>query len=261
MKTVDIRGEIVPNEWAGCYAYEKEVNPLFTADCTCPAFVQDVINTLEDGEELQIIVNSGGGDVMSGSEIHSMLKNASAAGHKTICEIQSIAASAASMIACACDVVKMHSTAKLMIHCASTSTGGNHRDMERMANILSTVDKSIAQAYVEKTGATEAQVLEWMNREEGFWLDANKCVELHFADEVIHNKKFVITNSVCGDLSMTPEQVEKIKDKMEKEKVDAEAKKNAEQAAAISAKVEKIKLKAKLTAMGVHVNFDGESDR
>lgn len=257
MKTVDIRGEIVPNEWAGCYAYEKEVNPLFTADCTCPAFVQDVINTLEDGEELQIIVNSGGGDVMSGSEIHSMLKNASAAGHKTICEIQSIAASAASMIACACDVVKMHSTAKLMIHCASTSAGGNHRDMERMANILSTVDKSIAQAYVEKTGATESQVLEWMNREEGFWLDANKCVELHFADEVIHNKKFVITNSVCGDLSMTPEQIEKIKNTMEKEKTEkeqAEAAKNREQAVVLTAKVEKIKLKAKLATMGIWMN-------
>ena len=54
---------------------------------------------------------------------------------------------------------------------------------------------------------------------------------------------------------MTPEQVEKIKDKMEKEKLDAEAKENAEQAAAIISKVEKIKLKAKLTAMGVHVNF------
>ena len=88
----------------------------------------------------------------------------------------------------------------------------------KMANILSTVDKSIAQAYVEKTGATEAQVLEWMNREEGLWLDANKCVELHFADEVIHNKKFVITNSVCGDLSMTPDQVEKIKNAMEEAK-------------------------------------------
>lgn len=257
MKTVDIRGEIVPNEWAGCYAYEKEVNPLFTADCTCPAFVQDVINTLEDGEELQIIVNSGGGDVMSGSEIHSMLKNASAAGHKTICEIQSIAASAASMIACACDVVKMHSTAKFMIHCASTCTSGNHRDLERMANILSTVDKSIAQAYVEKTGASEAQILELMNHEEGFYMDANKCVELHFADEVIHNKKFVITNSVCGDLSMTPEQIEEIKNTMEKEKAEkeqAEAAENKEQAAALTAKVEKIKLKAKLATMGIRMN-------
>ena len=211
---------------------------------------------------------------MSGQEIYAMLKKASAAGHKTICEIQSLAASAASMIACACDVVRMSSTAWFMIHCASSYAEGNHRDMEHMAKVLSTADEAIAQAYVDKTGASEEQVLRWMNDEDEFWISAKRCVELHFVDEIIRDNNRPITNSMFNTV-MPPEMIEKIKNAMEKEKsekeksekenpdkekAEAETAKAAEETeqetkdaakvAEMKAAVEKVRLFADMTAMG-----------
>lgn len=274
MKTVDIRGEITSNYIGGIYEYARTHDEWFRADYTCPAGVKAVIDSLEDGEELEVIVNSGGGDVMSGQEIYAMLKKASAAGHKTICEIQSLAASAASMIACACDVVRMSSTAWFMIHCASSYAEGNHRDMEHMAKVLSTADEAIAQAYVDKTGASEEQVLRWMNDEDEFWISAKRCVELHFVDEIIRDNNRPITNSMFNT-AMPPEMIEKIKNAMEKEKsekeesekenpdkenVETETAKDAEDTeleakntakiAEMKAAVEKVRLFADMTAMG-----------
>lgn len=74
MKTVDIRGEITSNYIGGIYEYARTHDEWFRADYTCPAGVKAVIDSLEDGEELEVIVNSGGGDVMSGQEIYAMLK-------------------------------------------------------------------------------------------------------------------------------------------------------------------------------------------
>lgn len=275
MKTVDIRGEITSNYIGGIYEYARTHDEWFRADYTCPAGVKAVIDSLEDGEELEVIVNSGGGDVMSGQEIYAMLKKASAAGHKTICEIQSLAASAASMIACACDVVRMSSTAWFMIHCASSYAEGNHRDMEHMAKVLSTADEAIAQAYVDKTGASEEQVLRWMNDEDEFWISAKRCVELHFVDEIIRDNNRPITNSMFNT-AMPPEMIEKIKNAMEKEKSEkeesekeksekehpdkekaedetAKVAEETEQEAKIAemkAAVEKVRLFADMTAMG-----------
>ena len=90
-----------------------------------------------------------------------------------------------------------------------------------MAKVLSTADEAIAQAYVDKTGASEEQVLRWMNDEDEFWISAKRCVELHFVDEIIRDNNRPITNSMFNT-AMPPEMIEKIKNAVEKEKSEKE---------------------------------------
>ena len=146
MKTVTVNGDIICNDMKWIYDW------LEYESC-CPADVKNVIAELTDeNEELKVIINSPGGDVQAGQEIYSILKDIK--NHVTI-NVQSIAASAASMIAMAGDTVKMSPVALLMIHNASTCTSGDYRDMQHTADVLQTVNTAIMQAYIAKTGNTE----------------------------------------------------------------------------------------------------------
>lgn len=216
MKTVNVKGEIIPNDYALYYDW-------FEMDYTCPSNIKDVIATLENGEDLTVIINSGGGDVVSGQEIYSMLKKISGE-HKVTVDVQSMAASAASMIAMAGDTVRMSPVALLMIHNASTCTAGDYRDMQHTAEVLQTVNAAIMEAYSRKTNLTYDELKDMMDSET--WLTANQCVDKGFADEIIEDEKpRIITNAMIGKLSVTDEMIAKAKAEIkakdeEKEKQD-----------------------------------------
>lgn len=214
MKTINVNGDIICTDMKWIYDW------LEYESC-CPADVKNVIAELTDeNEELKVIINSPGGDVQAGQEIYSILKGIK--NHVTV-EVQSIAASAASMVAMAGDTVKMSPVALLMIHNASTCTSGDYRDMQHTADVLQTVNTAIMQAYIAKTGKTEAELREMMDKET--WLTANQCIEHGFADEIIKDEKqSIITNAMIGRLSVTDEMIAKVKvEKAAKDAADAAA--------------------------------------
>ena len=193
----------------------------YEMEYTCPANVKDILNALEDGEDVTVIINSGGGDVVSGQEIYSILKGVK--NHVTV-DVQSMAASAASMIAMAGDTVRMSPVALLMIHNASTCTSGDYRDMQHTAEVLQTVNAAIMEAYSRKTNLTYDELKDMMDRET--WLTANQCVEKGFADEIIKDEKpAIITNAMVGKLSITDDMISKAKaeKKLKEEKAAADA--------------------------------------
>lgn len=230
MKTVTINGDIICTDMKWIYDW------LEYESC-CPADVKNVIAELTDeNEELKVIINSPGGDVQAGQEIYSILKDVK--NHVTI-EVQSMAASAASMIAMAGDTVKMSPVALLMIHNASTCTSGDYRDMQHTADVLQTVNTAIMQAYIAKTGKSEDELKAMMDKET--WLTANQCIEHGFADEIIKDEKqSIITNAMIGRLSVTDEMIAKVK-----------AEKAAKDAAAAAAEAEKAALLDDLYMYGV----------
>lgn len=223
MKTINVNGDIICTDMKWIYDW------LEYESC-CPADVKNVIAELTDeNEELKVIINSPGGDVQAGQEIYSILKGIK--NHVTV-EVQSIAASAASMVAMAGDNVRMSPVSLLMIHNASTCTSGDYRDMQHTADVLQTVNTAIMQAYIAKTGKTEAELREMMDKET--WLTANQCIEHGFADEIIQDEKqSIITNAMIGRLSVTDEMIAKVKvEKAAKDAADAAA--EAEKAALLS---------------------------
>jgi Protease subunit of ATP-dependent Clp proteases len=89
---IDVKGAIVPND-------NKWIYDLFDMESTCPKDVADVIEKA-NGEKIDIYISSGGGDIFAGSEIYEMLR--AYTGQAKI-HVTGIAASAASIIMCACE--------------------------------------------------------------------------------------------------------------------------------------------------------------
>lgn len=169
---IDIKGTIIRND-------DKWIYDFFDMTSTCP---RDVLAALGQakGEEIDVFINSPGGNVFAGSEIYSALR--SATGTVRI-HVVGLAASAASVIMCAghCDISP---TAMVMIHNASAYLEGDYDyiDMQQNADALNAASRALCSAYVEKTGRTESEFLELMSREK--WFTAQEAVDIGLCDEI-----------------------------------------------------------------------------
>lgn len=175
---VDIKGSIIPNDSKWLYDW-------FEMDATCPRDIEKAISECPQGEKLEVYINSPGGEIHAGSAIYSALRGFS--GELEI-NVTGLAASAASVIMCAGHCM-ISPTAMVMIHCVSSSASGNHQDMERMAETLSTADRAMCQAYVLKTGKSESELLELMNKTH--WMTAEEAVEMGFCDGIMESPTFL----------------------------------------------------------------------
>ena len=121
---------------------------------------------------------------MAAAQIYNMLSNYK--GRVTV-KIDGIAASAASVIAMAGDTVLVSPVSMLMIHNPATMAWGDHAEMQKAMDMLSEVKESIINAYVLKTGLSRPKLSHLMDAET--WMDANKAVELGFADDIMARAK------------------------------------------------------------------------
>ena len=131
-----------------------------------------------------IWLNSPGGDCIAASQIYSMLMDYT--GNVTV-KIDGIAASAASVIAMAGTTVLMAPTALMMIHNPMTMAFGDSGEMQKAIDMLDEVKESIVNAYEIKTGMSRARISHLMDSET--WMNANKAIELGFADDILEDKK------------------------------------------------------------------------
>ena len=150
-------------------------------EVTPKAFRDDLY--AEEGD-ITLWVNSPGGNVFAAAEIYTMLRDYP--GNVTV-RIASIAASAASVVAMAGNLVQISPTGMLMVHDPATIAMGNARDMEKAITTLNEVKESIINAYAFKTGLSRNRISKLMSDET--WLNAKKAVELGFADEILFEAK------------------------------------------------------------------------
>ena len=136
-----------------------------------------------DGD-VTIWLNSPGGDCVAASQIYSMLMDYK--GNVTV-KIDGIAASAASVIAMAGTKVLMAPTALMMIHNPFTVAIGDTEEMKKAVEMLNEVKESIINAYEIKTGQVRVKISHWMDAET--WMNANKSIELGFADGILEDAK------------------------------------------------------------------------
>ena len=140
---------------------------------------------LVSGEgDIDIWINSPGGDCIAASQIYNMLMDYK--GNVTV-KIDGIAASAASVIAMAGTTVKVSPTSLMMIHNPLTVAIGDSTEMKKAIQMLDEVKESIINAYELKTGQSRAKLSKLMDGET--WLNANKALELGFADEMLFDER------------------------------------------------------------------------
>ena len=168
---IDIKGDIISDDYAWIYDW---LGYSYTSPST-------VVNKIKEanGEDLDIKINSPGGDVFSASEIYSELR--AYIGNVNI-KIIGLAASAASVISMA-GYSSMSPTAQLMVHNVSSCARGDYRDMDHMSEVLKNANDTIANAYISKSGMSREQALELMNNET--YLSAQKAKELGLIDEIM----------------------------------------------------------------------------
>lgn len=163
-RTLYLNGVIADESW-----FDDDVTPQIFRD------------ELMSGEgDIVVWINSPGGDCVAASQIYNMLMDYK--GNVTV-KVDGIAASAASVIAMAGTIVLMSPTSLMMIHNPLTIAIGDSEEMQKAIAMLDEVKESIINAYEIKTGMTRAKISHLMDAET--WLNANKAVELGFADDIM----------------------------------------------------------------------------
>lgn len=150
---------------------------------TAKQFADD-LKKLGDVKNIDLRINSEGGDVFAGKTMYSLLRDHSA---KVEVHVDGLAASAASFVAMAGDTINIAEGGFIMIHNAWTWARGNASDLRRTADLLESVDGTIVDVYVARTKNTAADVKKWMAEET--WMTGKESVEKGFADNVVENLK------------------------------------------------------------------------
>lgn len=152
-----IYGEITSDKWWGNEVSPKEV--------------KDLLDTVKD-KDLNIYINSSGGNVFAGLAIYHMLKRHEG---KKIVYVDGIAASIASIIAMVGDEIHIPKNAYLMIHRSWICTMGNKNELAETILMLEKTDLNMASIYKTKAlqEITEEKILELMDKET--WLTGTEA--------------------------------------------------------------------------------------
>lgn len=145
--------------------------------------IKQILDALGTKDEIDVVINSNGGDVFQGIAIGNLLKANSA---KINVVINGIAASAASIIAMAGDTIKIYPNAQMMIHRASTWCEGNVDDFRTTADQLESIDKSVKASYKARFKGSDED-LENILVSETF-MDAETALNYGLVDEIINEK-------------------------------------------------------------------------
>ena len=174
-RILTLSGVIAEESW-----FDDEVTPKIFRD------------ELMSGEgDITVWINSPGGDCIAAAQIYNMLLEYK--GNVTI-KIDGIAASAASVVAMAGNKVIMSPVSMLMIHNPMTMAAGDTTEMKKAISMLTEVKESIINAYELKTGMSRDKIAKLMDAET--WMDANKAVELGFADEILSRESSVKPSAI-----------------------------------------------------------------
>lgn len=139
---------------------------------------------LGEVNQINLRINSPGGEVFDGIAVHNMLARNKA---HVVATIDGLAASIASLIPMAANRIIMPENAMMMVHNPAGLVFGTADDMEDMADALNKFRDGMVTSYVAKTKQTPEKIIEMMKAET--WLSAKEAKELGFADEVAPPRK------------------------------------------------------------------------
>lgn len=159
------------------YLYGLVGNSFFSEGFTA-LDVADALMQIGRKNDVTVHLNSGGGIASEGVAIRSLFKD-----HQGQVKIvvDSVALSAASLLAMGADEVVMRTGSVMMIHDPSGITMGTSEEHQKTVEGLETMANSMAEIYAEKTGKTIEAMRDVMVEET--WLTAAQAVSEGFADD------------------------------------------------------------------------------
>lgn len=206
-------GDIV-SDWWGAWQDEDQY----------PDAIKNFLSE-QQGKDLNVYINSGGGSVFAGIAIYNMLRR-HAQSNKVNVYVDGLAGSIASVIAFAgSGKPTIPSNAFLMIHNPWTQASGNAEELRKMADDLDQISTGIVNIYAEhlKEGVSIDTIKELMDKET--WLNGAEASE-YFDIEVGDTKEYVAAVTDYADI---PENVKKMMDSAKKNKEAADTTKKRDQ--------------------------------
>ena len=212
---IDINGEIVGN------------GQKFCDGDFCPQDFRDAIENLKENEQVDIHITSPGGNVIDGNVIVSIIKDLQSNGHKVNSYIHGIAASMASVVACACDELHIDSNAVMMIHLPFSCVQGNSNDMKKEASLLEMMTKTLVSIYKTKFNKSDDEIVQmlsqetWILGEEANSFGLNCIVDNSSSDRLMIAAKYkkIFKNIPRGFIDMETKEEEITKENGE-QKID-----------------------------------------
>lgn len=189
-KKFSLIGEIADFDYHGAWGDYNSPKPL-----------KAWLGTLAADDEGEIEINSPGGSVVQGIEMANAIKNCKA---RIVAHVTGIAASMASVIACACDAIEMEEASFMMIHDPWSYAIGNAEEMRKQASVLDQMKTVIMSFYRGKfKGLTEEQISALMSDET--WYTGNECKENGLDCEVIKSDVRAAASIVGHKFAKMPE--------------------------------------------------------
>lgn len=174
----------------------------YDEETTAKSFVEDLKSF--GGADVNIHLNSSGGDCFQALAIHNVIKQYSGAVNVSI---EGLCASAATIIACGGSKITIAANSLMMIHNPSVGLAGyfDESDILKVQNSLSAVKSSILSVYKARTGKSDSELAKLLSAET--WFTAEESVENGFADAVLGEissqyddaKKILFVNKLSVD--------------------------------------------------------------
>ena len=168
--TVTIYGNITSVPW-----FDGEVSS---------AMLSKQLEALGDVSQIDVYINSYGGEVAEGVAIYNALKRHKAK-VRTICD--GFACSIASVIFMAGEERIMNEASMLMIHNAWTCASGNAADLRKQADDLDKITQLSIETYKAHSNLSEDEIKELMDAET--WILPSEAMEYGFATSVAKTDK------------------------------------------------------------------------
>ena len=144
----------------------------------------DVRRQLGDGGgDVELRVNSPGGDLHEGVAIYNALIEQRRQGRQVNATITGMAASAAGYVTLAANRTRVEANSLLMIHNVWAIVAGDYREMAKQAEFLQAASRVIADAYASRSGRPLNEIRTLMDAET--WYYGQEILDAGFADELL----------------------------------------------------------------------------
>lgn len=141
---------------------------------------RSIQNQLRGARDVVVNINSPGGSAMEGIAIYNVLR---AHDGQIEVNILGLAASVASVVAMAGDTIRIARTGFMMVHNSHGIVIGNRHDLADMIVVMEQLDKAIANVYAVRSGSSEAEMAELMDKETT--MDGETAIDKGLADEFL----------------------------------------------------------------------------
>jgi ATP-dependent Clp protease, protease subunit len=147
------------------------------------------MKTIKEDEDIDLAINSMGGDAFLGIDIGNTLKEHK--GYVTV-TITGMAASAASVIIMGADKVKAHANTMIMVHNAQTFAVGDAKKLRKAADNVEKVSQAVLKSYTNRVDEDTMKKL----LDEETYLTAEEALEYGLIDEIIDAEPEVVESEI-----------------------------------------------------------------